>query len=246
MTAHLHVIPPPAEPAADARMAARIGFPAAFFLAALAGAALLLGILTPPRSGPFCTGTCIAYPYSDAGQFFPRDYCWMIPGILLTPVFTLVAVCIHSCVPLRSRPWSLVAVCFSCVSTVLISMDYFTQILVVQPSLVHREMDGVALLTQYNRHGAFIALEDLGYLTLAAAFLFFGLAIRGMRGGSSIRWTLEGAAILAFASFIFMAWRFGVEMALPFELAIISIDWIALAAAGILLTKLFQRRMHEG
>jgi hypothetical protein len=38
------------------------------------------------------------------------------------------------------------------------------------------ETDGLALFTQYDPHGFFIALENLGYLILSAAFLFVGAA----------------------------------------------------------------------
>ena len=34
------------------------------------------------------------------------------------------------------------------------------------------ETDGIALLTQYNGHGIFIAMEELGYITMSISFLF--------------------------------------------------------------------------
>jgi hypothetical protein len=108
-------------------------------------------------------------------------------------------------------------------------------------SLQHRELDGLALLTQYNPRGLFIVFEDLGYLMLAVAFLFAGAAMpRSIRPGASLRWTLTGAFLLAVASLLGLGWRYGTEMGLPFELAIISIDWIALAVVGILLSLFFR------
>jgi hypothetical protein len=137
----------------------------------------------------------------------------MVPGILLTPLFTILIVCLHFCVAPWAKPLSLIALCFSSISTVIISMDYFVQILVVQPSLQHRELDGIALLTQYNPRGLFIAFEDLGYLMLVAAFLFAGAAMpRNIRPGVSLRWTLVGGSLMAFAAFVLIGWRFGPEM----------------------------------
>lgn len=90
------------------RSAMRLGFWTALLLAALALAAFALGITTPPRSGPYCSGTCIVYPFTDAAQFVPRDYGWVIPGILLIPVFVIVAACIHPIVQVDRRhlSWS--------------------------------------------------------------------------------------------------------------------------------------------
>lgn len=236
-----------AEIAAATRTATRIGFPAALFLALFSALAFVLGITTPVRSGAFCTGPCMEYPYAEADLFFPRDFLWIGPAILLTPLFTVLVGCIHFCVPPRHKPLTLLALCFSSVSMALLAGDYFVQVLAVQPSLALRELQGVALLTQYNPHGVSIAIESLGYLMLATAFLFTGAAMpRMVRPGAAIRWTLMTAALLAIAAFCGMALRFGVQMALPFELAILMIDWIALVIVGIQLSLFFQRMRQTG
>ena len=77
-------------------VAARIGRWIAPSLAVLAATAFALGIATPPRSGPFCIGKCIVYPYTDVVQFLPRDYLWVIPGTVLLPLFVVLA-WLHSC-----------------------------------------------------------------------------------------------------------------------------------------------------
>jgi hypothetical protein len=201
-----------------------------------------LGILTPVRSGAWCMANCTAYPYLDAGRFFPRDYWWMLPGITLAPLFMTLVACVHFCIPQRRRLWSLLAVCCATAATTLIALDYFVQVLVVQPSLAQHESDGVAILTQYNPRGLFILLEDLGYLLLAKAMLLVALAIPpGVKPAKSLRWTLGIVAGLALASFLLFAVRFGVEMALPFELAVITIVWIGLVPCGILAALWFRR-----
>lgn len=222
------------------RTAARIGAPVAVALAALAALAFMVGILTPPHSGPWCSGDCIAYPYADATRFFPRDYWWMIPAILLAPLFTVVAVCAHFCTPERSQPFSLLAVCFSLIATSLVSLDYFMQLVLVQPGLDRHEF--VALFTQYNPHGLFIALEGIGYLMMAAAFFFLSLAIpRQSLPAVFLSWALNTAALVGFVAFVGMAVAYGPEMGIPFETAIITVDWIALVAAGSLLSLIFRK-----
>ena len=145
---------------------ARFGRWIAPLLAVTAGSAFVLGIATPPRSGPFCVGQCIVYPYTDVSQFVPRDYLWMLPGTLLVSLFVVLAGCTHASVGDSRRALSLIGLCLASIAARIITLDYFTQLEVVAPSLLRGETDGLALFTQYNPHGFFIALEDLGYLML--------------------------------------------------------------------------------
>lgn len=231
------------EGASATRMsAARLGRWIAFLLAALAATAFALGFATPPRSGPFCTGSCIAYPYTDAVQFVPRDYLWVVPSIFLTPLFVVLAGCIHGCVPPGKRSLSVIGLCFASISAGMITLDYFIQFQVVAPSLVRGETSGLALFTQYNPHGFFIALEDLGYLLLSVAFLFAGAAFgRANRLERAIRWTFISSGLLAFASFIGLSWKFGLNLEYRFEVAIITLAWATLAVSGVLLGFFFLR-----
>ena len=243
MTTQLELVK--AEVSAATRTACRIGFPVAIVLAAVAALAFFLGISTPVRSGPYCSGHCIDYPYSTAEVFFPRDYVWMMAAILIGPLFTMVVECIHFCVPTRAKPLTLLALCFALIGTAVLAADYFVQMLVVQSSLVHRELEGVALLTQYNPRGLFIALEDLGYLLIALTFLPIAAAIpRSLKAGQALRWTLMVAFALALIAFVAMWLLFGPEMGLPFELAIISIVWIGLVVVGVESSLLFRQAEH--
>jgi hypothetical protein len=165
----------------------------------------------------------------------PRDYRWVVPGILLIPVFVVVVGCIHSLVEVGRRHLSVAGLCFASMAAAIIGIDYFIQFQVGEPSLVHGETAGLALFSMYNPHGVYIALEDLGFLTLCVAFLFVGLAIpRITRLAGAIRWTLVVAGLLAFATFAGMTWRFGLNLEYRFELAIITITWMTLLAAGVM------------
>jgi hypothetical protein len=219
-----------------------LGFWSALMLAILAALAFALGITTPPRSGPFCSGSCIVYPFTDAAQFVPRDYRWVVPAIMLIPVFVVVSACVHTIVSASKRHLSLIGLCFASIAAGIIGIDYFIQFQVLEPSLLRGETGGLGLFSQYNPHGVFIALEDLGYLTLCAAFAFLGIAFPSRRSLENfIRWTLIIAALLGLIAFVGMTWRFGPDIEYRFEVAIITITWICLLALGPMLVFYFRR-----
>jgi len=223
-------------------IAARLGLWTAFLLALVAATSFAIGITTLPRSGPYCTGNCLAYPYLDAVRYVPRDYLWVIPSTLLTPLFVVLTGCIHACVQNTRRVLGLVGLCFASISAAIITIDYFIQLQVLEPSLVKGETGGLVLFSQYNPHGIFIALEDLGYLMLCVAFLFSGAALgHTNRLERSIRWTFISAALLGFVCFVGMYWQFGFNLEYRFEVAIITITWITLLVSGAMLSFFFQR-----
>jgi hypothetical protein len=77
--------------------ASRLGFWSAVLTTVTAAAFLAVGIATPARSGPFCTGSsCIAYPYvTGLTSFIPMDYIWLCPGFLLAIALVVLMACIH-------------------------------------------------------------------------------------------------------------------------------------------------------
>lgn len=207
-----------------------------------AAAAFALGITTPPRSGPFCAGSCIQYPYTDAAAFVPRDYLWMYPGFLLTLSFVVLLVCIHRCAPDGRKEFSLIGLCFALICGTLIASDYFIQIQVMQPSLFRGETAGLSLFSQYNPHGIFIALEDLGYLMMSLAMLFAAFVFiepRGLPRAIRVLFVIDGVATVA--ALVMLSLNYGLNLEYRFEVASLSINWIVLMIAGVMLAKLFQR-----
>jgi len=226
--------------------AARLGFWAALVLALLTPATFAIAIATPPRSGPFCTGTCFAYPYMGAVQFVPRDFLWCYPAVFMLPAFVVAIACLGYVVDQAKRPMALAALCFAAIAAGLISTDYFLQIEVVQPSLLKAESEGLAILSQYNPHGVFIAIEDFSYLMLGAAFCFTGTALpRITRSARTLRWILMLSLPILFGTYAWMAWQFGPSLETRFELAAITIDWTVLTVAGIMLALFFRRTARE-
>jgi hypothetical protein len=220
----------------------RFGYWTAVFTTVFALLALGIAITTPPRSGPFCQGDCITYPYTDAAEFVPRDYFWMYPAILLGLLFLMLVVCIHQNASDDKKIYSLLGVCFASISTAVISIDYFIQLTVMQPSFIKGEMEGLSLFSQYNPHGIFIALEDLGYLMMSLAFLFVSAIFTGKgKLERSIRWIFRISFALAIIFLIVLALYYGYDLEYRFECAIIPINWITLIVVGVLLGQFFKR-----
>jgi hypothetical protein len=224
---------------------ARFSFWVAVLTAALAAAALAMAVTTPPRSGPYCSTSCIAYPYTNAAAFVPRDYLWMYPAALLSMAFIVLVACIHRHARDELKVFSLVAICFASLGAALILPDYVIQIAGVQPSLLDGQVSGLSLFSQYNPHGIFIALEDGGYSLMGLAFLFSGLSLgRLTRLQRVARRLLVISGVAVIGVLVSFALIFGKDLEYRFEVIALSIDWIVLVVAGVLLGVVFKRLMR--
>jgi hypothetical protein len=220
----------------------RVGSWAAVLTVLVTATFAVAGISTPARSGPFCgptTWACVPAPYTDVAQFIPGDYLWLIPGLLLVPVFLVLVAAIHADAPEPRRIFSRIALAFAVGYAVVIGVDYFTQFAVVIPSLEAGETGGLSLFTQYNPHGLFIAGEVFGYLAMSLALLFAAPVFAGGRVERAIRWLFVGGFVLAVAAFVGF-WIVGGDL-IAFEVSVLSINWIVLVASGVLLGIVFRR-----
>jgi hypothetical protein len=235
----------PIETTNSARKGAyRLGFWSAILTAVLAVAAFAAGITTPARSGPFCTKACIAYPYTHVAAFIPGDYIWLYPGLLLALIFVVLMGCIHSHASNDKKVFSQIGLAFALAYAVVIISDYFVQFTVVIPSLISGETAGLALFTQYNPHGIFIALEGIGYLMMSVAFLTNAVVFSEGRLEHAIRWIFFIDFILAAGCLAGLTWlKYDI---VAFEVAILTINWIVLIVSGILLSILFKRAGGAG
>jgi hypothetical protein len=121
--------------------------------------------------------------------------------------------------------------------------DYFVQFSVVPVSLMNDQTEGIALLTQYNPYGAFIVLEELGYLLMVLSFVFLAPVFAdGDRLASAVRWVFVGSFVLTVIFLASISAVYGLERMDRFEIAAISIAWLVLAVNGVLLSFLFRRR----
>jgi hypothetical protein len=125
-------------------------------------------------------------------------------------------------------------------------MDYFIQLTVIQPSLIKGETEGLALFSQYNPHGIFIALEDLGYLMMSLAFLFAGASFaKDERLERAMRWLFILSSLISIGAFIVLTLIYGQNLEYRFEVTIITINWIALILAGIMLSVFFKHATRQ-
>lgn len=219
-----------------------LGFWSAILTSIFAIIAFAIGINTPPRSGPFCAAACVTYPYTDAAAFVPRDYLWMYPASLMALIFSILTVCIHQRAAENRKLFSQIALSLALISMAVLVLDYFIQLAIMQSSLLKGETEGLSLFTQYNPHGIFIGLENLGYLMMSLSFLFAAPVFAGStRLERSLRWIFAISAVLALAVFVIFAVLFGANLDYRFEIAVITIDWTVLIVSGLLLSFWFRR-----
>jgi len=219
--------------------AARLGFALATLVAVLTLATFAVAVLTPPLSGPFCAQGCLQYPYAEAGSRFPRDFLWMYPGALQMLAFVGLLVCVHRTAPAEQQVYSQLGVVFGASGAVIIAADYFVQLSVVPPSLLAGETDGIALLSQYNPHGLFVVLEELGYLMIGVALVC--LAPVFWRSRRAIAWISIVAFLADLAALAVVSAIHGVHREYRFEVAVIAIDDLAMIAVATLLAVAWRR-----
>lgn len=222
--------------------ASRLGFWFSILMAAVTFTALALAVTTLPMSGPFCQSGCVSYPYEDVAAFVPHDYIWMYAAIFMAPIFVMLMACIHNYAPDDKRIFSQAGLAFALIYAALMSMNYIIQIEVMQPSILKGEMDGLVLFSQYNPHGIFIALEDLGYLMMSLAFFCSAWVFtRSDKLGRALRNLLTISPLLAFAAYIALSLIFGKNIEYRFEVLIITLNWLTAIGMGILLSVYFKR-----
>jgi hypothetical protein len=228
----------------ETKRVAQVGFYSALMTVLLTLVTFSIAYLTPPLGGPYCTGGCFSYPYSDIASRFPRDYYWMYPAIFLVLVFYVLMVSIHYFAPREKKVFSHIGLSFALISTATFVIDYFLQVSVIQPSLLLGETDGIALLSQFNPHGVFIVLEEIGFFMMSLSMLFMAPAFVGnTKTEKAIRWLFISCFALTAIAFTLYSIFYGINREYRFEVATISINWLTLIVSGILLSIVFRRAM---
>jgi len=199
-------------------------------------ATFVIAVMTPPLSGPLCQSNCISYPYTDIISRFPRDYYWMFFAIIFLLLYMVVFVSLQHLSSKENMLFTKIAAAFALISGAIVISCYFVQLTVIQSSLIYGETEGIALLTQYNPHGVFIALEELGYLLMGISYLFAGLSIsKNSRLEKVIRWVFILGFVLTTAAFLYIAGSLGFHREYIFEITAITITWFTLIINGALL-----------
>lgn len=127
-------------------------------------------------------------------------------------------------------------------ATLTLVADYFVQLAVVQPSLLAGEADGISLLSQYNPHGLFIALEELGYLLMSLSLACMVPALSTTtRLERAIRRLFLGGFFVTIALLAWFLVRYGNDRGYLFEIAVISMDWLVVIVGSFMLAVVFHR-----
>jgi hypothetical protein len=234
-------------PASQRPDAARAGWWAGVLTSVASAAAWILVMVVPgapPRSGANCTGgpgTCLTYPYTDAAAYVPDDFLWMIPAFLLGPLLVvLLNSLLHDALG-SHRPSARIALRLASAAAVVLMADYYVQFTTVQASLVRGETGGgLSLLSQYNPHGVFIALEDLGYATMLTALAAASLALpRTTRPERVLRRLLATTGTGGALLFPVLLAVLGRDLDYTYEVLAICVAWFTLLVAGLLAATIF-------
>jgi hypothetical protein len=204
----------------------------------MAAISLGMAIMTPPRSGPFCQGDCVGYPYADVAAYVPRDYLWMYPAIVLTLLIIVLMQCIHYKIEPSRRVLSGIGLTFSAVGAGTLIIDYAVQLTFIQPAVVLGEAEGLSPWSQYNPHGVFIALENVGYGLLNLAFLFIGIAMlrTASRLWRAAAWIFAVGAALTLALLVLYSAFYRVRLDYRFEVMAIGVTGLVLIIAPVLVS----------
>lgn len=193
---------------------------------------------TEPLSGPFCLDGCFVYPFTNITSRFPADYLWMYPAMGVMLLYVILMSLIHFSAHENKKIYSQTGLLFALSAFIVLAGDYFVQLSVIQPSLLLGEDDGIALLSQFNPHGLFIALEEFGFLLMSISFIFMAPVFADGRLQRVLRWTLITSFILNMVALVWIAAQFGVFREYRYEIASISINWLTLIIVSALLVAL--------
>jgi hypothetical protein len=224
----------------------RVGFYAALVTTVITLVTFGFAINAVPTSGANCLADCFDYPYLDTISQFPKDYIWMPLAILMILAYLVLMVSIQSYASRDRKIFGQIGLSFAIMAALILVGDYFVQFSVVPVSLMHGETEGITMLTQYNSHGPFIVLEELGYLMMTLSFLFIAPVFAGKnRLEGAIRWILIISFALAMVSLTLISINHGLNRQDRFEVIIISIDWLVLVINGILWSVLFKKQLKS-
>src|SRR5215207_2148528 len=222
----------------------RVGLYSAILTALTTLVTFSLAIIAIPNSGAGCRENCFDYPYVNTLSEFPRDYLWMLPAMLLVVFYVILVVSIHAYAAQHKSIYSQIGLSFALIAAGILLSDYFIQFSVVPVSLMNQETEGIALLTQYNAHGIFIVLEELGYLLMSLSFLFLAPVFANRdRLASVVRWVFIAGFVLTMVFLVVISIIYGLDRMDRFEIAVISINWLVLVLNGVLLSVLFRRQL---
>lgn len=222
------------------------GFYSSFFLSFLTIVAFGFAMTAIPPAGPYCPNNCMSYPFPDILSYYPRDYYWMYVAIFQLFAFVIFIATNHFIANAAKKLYTFLSFSFTLISSTVLLIAYFTQFSVVPISVMKGEAKGIALITQYNEHGLFIAMEELGYITMSIALFFLAFAFsKNTRAEKTIRIILISQLAANNVAFIFYSIKYGIERSYRFEVATITINWLVLIIVGIMIGLHYRRALKS-
>jgi hypothetical protein len=213
----------------------KVGFASSLLLTILTIVGFGFAMIAIPPSGPYCPGNCMDYPYLDLLKYYPRDYVWMYIISFQLLAFLVFVVANHFNADKNKKIYSFISVSLAIITTTVLLANYFLQYAVVPISMMKGQTEGISLLTQYNGHGIFIALEELGFILMSLVFLFLSPIFSPKnRLEKALKWVYAIPSVLVLLSLVFYSFQYGLDRDYRFEVAAITIDWLAIIVIGIL------------
>ena len=163
---------------------------------------------------------------------------------MLVSILYLMMNSVYEQVQPERKLFTRISVHFALISAIILINNYFLQVSVIQPSLVNQEHDGISLLTQFNPHGIFITLEELGFTFMSLSFIMLVPALGKTRPEKVIRITAIAGFLMVIAVWIMITLKYGIMREYRFEVAVITIAWFQLILISIAFTILFSKRFR--
>jgi hypothetical protein len=222
----------------------KVGLYSSVFLALITFITFGLGIMAIPPAGPYCQGNCIEYPYLNSLSQYPKDYIWMVVAIFQLITFIIFMASIYKIAPPEKKIFGFISFALAMIVAVVLLTNYYIQFTVIPISLMKGETEGIALLTQYNGNGIFIALEELGFLMMSLSLLFASQVFSNHRRiERSIRLISIFPFIISVLALVFYTIKFGIDRSYRFEVALITVNWVGLIILGILTARFFKTKL---
>jgi hypothetical protein len=228
----------------SSRATNQVGFYSAILTVVLTFVTFGFAMTAIPISGANCPENCVEYPYLDTVAQYPKDFLWMPLAILMVLAYVTLMVSIHAFAPDHKKIFSQIGLAFALIAAVVLVSDYFIQFSVVPMSLVNNETEGLTMLIQYNPHGVFIALEELGYLIMSLSFLFMApVFVSKKRIAVAVRWIFVIGFVLVVVSLTMISFNYGLDRLDRFEVVVITVNWLVLITNGVFLGILFRKQL---
>ncbi len=105
----------------------RTGFWTSVSMAFLTFVTFAVDMTDVPKSGPFCTGDGLEYPFLDSLAYFPGDYYWMFLALFQITLWVVWMVALHFTVPEEKKIFSFTGVGFALIAALVLYVDYYLQ-----------------------------------------------------------------------------------------------------------------------